>query len=117
MNRLDQKKKLSIRRANRVRTAIRGTSQRPRLSVNISAHHVSAQIINDEQHVTLTAISSVGQKMSGTMTEKAEWAGAEIAKKATALKVKKVTLDRGSKLYHGRIKAFADSARKNGLEF
>ena len=62
--------------------------------------------------------STVGKKSIGnTMTEKAAWVGAEIGKKAKAAKVKKVVFDRGSKLYHGRVAALAEAARKAGLEF
>jgi len=91
---------------------------RPRLSVHVSNLHVSAQIINDETHATLAAISTVGQKTAtGTMTDKATWVGTEIAKKAKAAKISKVVFDRRSKLYHGRVKALADAARNAGLEF
>lgn len=117
MSKLTSKQANSLQRANRVRTAVQGTTERPRLSVHVSNLHVSVQIINDETHTTLVAVSTVGQKVSGTMTEKATWAGTEIAKKAKAAKVSKVVFDRGSKLYHGRVKALADAARNAGLEF
>jgi large subunit ribosomal protein L18 len=101
-----------------VRANITGTSERPRLTVFISNTHVAAQIVDDTKHTTLAAASTVGQKsVKGTMTEKAAWVGTEIAKKAKTAKVKQVVLDRGSKLYHGRVKALADAARKEGLEF
>ncbi len=117
MGRLESISRNSFRRKNRVRTQVSGTSERPRLSVNISNTHVSAQIINDEKQVTLVGCSSVGKKQSGTMTEKAEAVGSEIAKLAKAKKVTKVAFDRGDKKYHGRIKALAEAARKGGLEF
>lgn len=118
MNRLVSKLKNSARRANRVRTVVRGTTERPRLSVNVSNRHISAQIIDDSTHKTIVGVSTVGQKAAtGTMTERAAWVGAEVAKKAKAKKVKAVAFDRGSKLYHGRVKALADAARKEGLEF
>lgn len=105
-------------RAKRVRATVSGTTQRPRLSVHVSNNHVSAQIIDDSTSRTLAAASTVGQKTAaGTMTEKAAWVGTEIAKKAKAAKVAKVVFDRKSKLYHGRVKALADAARANGLEF
>ena len=117
MSKLTTKQANSLQRANRVRTAVSGTTERPRLSVHVSNLHVSAQIINDETHQTLAAVSTVGGKTTGSLTAKAEWVGAEIAKKAKAAKVNKVVFDRGSKLYHGRVKALADAARNAGLEF
>jgi large subunit ribosomal protein L18 len=114
---LTSKQANRLQRANRVRTAVSGTTERPRLSVHVSNLHISVQIINDETHTTLAAVSTVGQKVSGTMTEKATWAGTEIAKKAKTAKVSKVVFDRGSRLYHGRVKALADAARNAGLEF
>ncbi len=118
MSRLSQKQANSAQRANRVRSTVIGTTARPRLSVHISNLHVSAQIIDDETHQTVAAISTIGQKAAtGSMTDKAVWVGAEIAKKAKAAKVNAVVFDRGSKLYHGRIKALADAARAAGLEF
>jgi large subunit ribosomal protein L18 len=117
MSKLTTKQANSLQRANRVRTTVQGTTERPRLSVHISNLHVSAQIINDETHTTLAAVSTVGQKTTGTLTDKATWVGTEIAKKAKTAKVSKVVFDRGSKLYHGRVKALADAARNAGLEF
>lgn len=117
MNRLTTKLNSSLRRKHRVRTTVRGTTERPRLSVTISNRHVSAQIIDDEKHVTIAAISTASKKQTGTMTEQATWVGQEIAKKAKTKKVKAVAFDRGSKLYHGRVKALADAARAEGLEF
>jgi large subunit ribosomal protein L18 len=117
MSKLTTKQANSLRRANRVRTAVTGTTARPRLSVHVSNLHVSAQIINDETHQTLAAASTVGQKIEGNLSAKAAWVGEEIARKAKAAKVKTVVFDRGSKLYHGRVQALADAARKAGLEF
>lgn len=117
MSRLKDKLKNNFRRSNRVRSRISGTTQRPRLSVFISNTHISAQIIDDSNQKTLVGFSTQGKKKSGTMTEMAENVGTEIAKKAKAAKVKKVVFDRGPKNYHGRIKALADAARKEGLEF
>ncbi len=118
MNRLVQKSNNLIRRKMRIRKVVSGTTERPRLAVNISNTNVSAQLIDDSKHITLAAVSTIGSKTAkSTMTEKATWVGEEIAKKAVSLKVKKVVLDRGGRLYHGRIKALADKAREGGLEF
>jgi len=104
-------------RAKRTRAKIHGTAERPRLTVHFSNLHVSAQVIDDDKKTTLAAATTVGAKMTGTKTEKAAKIGEEIAKKAKAAKVSKVVFDRGSKLYAGRMSAFADAARKEGLEF
>ena len=117
MSELSTKRTHSQRRAHRVRTAILNTGGRPRLSVHISNLHVSAQIIDDENSKTLASISTVGKKMRGNMSDKAEWIGSEIALQAKKSKVKKVSFDRGHRKYHGRVKKLADAARKGGLEF
>lgn len=107
----------AVRRA-RVRAVVSGTKDRPRLNVSISNRHISAQIIDDTAGQTLISVSTVGANAaSGTMTDKAIWAGTEIGDKAKAAKIKRVVFDRGGHLYHGRVKALADAARKSGLEF
>lgn len=117
MNRILNKVKHAKRRAIKVRSKVVGTTERPRMSVSISNKHISLQIIDDEKHVTIVSGSTKDVEIKGTMTEKAAIIGAEVAKKAKAKKVKKVAFDRGSKLYHGRVKALAEAARKEGLEF
>lgn len=118
MNRLDQIRKNFMRRKNRVRTVVSGTSERPRLAVFISNRHVVAQIIDDSKQTTLAAVTTVGQKNAGeNLTDKAAWAGTEIAKKARKIKVVQVVFDRSGRLYHGRVKALAEAARTGGLEF
>lgn len=104
-------------RANRTRAKIHGTADRPRLSAHISNQHVIAQIIDDEKGVTLAYATTVGSKITGSMTEKAAKIGTEIGKAAKKAKIEKVVFDRGSKLYAGRMSALADAARKEGLEF
>jgi len=115
----EQSRKVSnaAQRASRTRASIHGTASRPRLSVHISNKHLSAQIINDDESKTLASATTVGLKSTGTLTDRATILGAEIAKKAKANKISSVVFDRGSKQYHGRIKAVADAARENGLEF
>ncbi|MBR3177245.1 50S ribosomal protein L18 [Candidatus Saccharibacteria bacterium] len=107
----------AIYRKNRTRAKIHGTAERPRLAVHISNLHITAQVINDDEGKTLAYATTVGSKLTGTMTEKAAKIGAEIAKKAKTAKVKAVVFDRGSKAYAGRMSALADAARKEGLEF
>lgn len=104
-------------RKNRVRSTISGTESRPRLTVTISNLHISAQLINDEKGITLATATTVGKKLDGTMTEKAAVIGKEIAKGGKKAKITKVVFDRNGRIYHGHIKALADAARAEGLEF
>ena len=114
MGRIDSKNQSKLARARRVRRVVRGTSERPRLSVLVSNSTIHAQIIDDSAHKTIIgAKAKAGQKnIAGVEAFAKDFAG-----KAKKAKVSKVVLDRGSKRYHGRIKAFADSLRKEGLEF
>lgn len=106
-----------IFRANRTRAKIHGTEERPRLTVHISNLNVTAQIINDDTMSTLAYATTVGKKMTGSMSEKAAQIGTEIAKLAKKANISKVVFDRGSRLYAGRMFSLADAARKEGLEF
>jgi large subunit ribosomal protein L18 len=118
MNKLAHKLQNRGLRAARVRAKITGTTERPRLSVRISNRHISAQVIDDTKRITVAFVSTVGAKTAtGPMTDRAVWVGTEIAKKAKAAKISTVVFDRGSHLYHGRVQALADAARKAGLEF
>jgi large subunit ribosomal protein L18 len=117
MSRLAHKQATAQRRAYRVAAKIHGTAERPRLAVHVSNLHVSAQLIDDETGKTLAAASTVGKKLEGTMTEKAVTVGKDIAAKAKKAKVKQVVFDRSSRKYHGRVKALADAARAEGMEF
>jgi len=105
-------------RKNRVRSHVSGTVERPRLSVFISNTHINAQIINDTDGKTIASATTVGSKSAaGTMTEKAAIVGKEIGAKAKKAKVAKVVFDRNGRKYAGRLKALADAARNEGLEF
>lgn len=117
MNRLEHKKMTAKRRSLRTRSHLHGTASRPRLSVKVTNLHISAQLIDDDASRTLVSATSVGQKLTGTMSEKATAVGADIAKKAKKAKLSSVVFDRGANKYHGRIKALADAARQEGLEF
>jgi large subunit ribosomal protein L18 len=118
MTKLAHKLHNQRQRKQRIRSVVSGTAARPRLNIHVSNLHVSAQLIDDDAHKTLAQVTTVGQKsLKGTMTEKAAWVGEEIAKQAQTVKIKTVVFDRGGKLYHGRVAALADAARKAGLEF
>ncbi|HKU18441.1 MAG TPA: 50S ribosomal protein L18 [Candidatus Saccharimonadales bacterium] len=118
MNSLAHKLHNAWQRKHRVRATVTGTPERPRLSVHISNKHITAQVIDDQAGKTLAYASTVSAKaVKGSMTERAAWVGEEIGKKAKTAKVSTVVFDRGSHLYHGRVQALADAARKAGLEF
>lgn len=104
-------------RKNRVRAKVSGTAERPRLTVTISNMHVSAQLIDDVAGKTLAATTTVGTKAKGTMSEKCATVGTEIAKKAKKSNISAVVFDRNGRQYAGRLKALAEAARQEGLEF
>lgn len=106
-----------VQRRQRARRQLHGTDECPRLSIHISQKHVSAQIIDDNSGRTVAYATTVGQKATGPLADKAAWAGAEIAKKAQKAKVKKVIFDRGERKYQGRVQKLAEAARDGGLEF
>ena len=102
----------------RVRENISGTKEVPRLNVFRSNKNICVQLIDDEAQVTLASSSSESLKLkNGGNIEAATKVGEDIAKKAVKLGITKVVFDRGGYLYHGRVKALADAARSNGLEF
>ncbi len=106
------------KRHKKIRNKIVGTKEMPRLNVFRSNAHIFAQIIDDENGVTLVSSSSVELKIkNGNNSEGASLVGKDIAEKAKKSKITKVVFDRGGYLYHGRVKALAASARENGLEF
>lgn len=117
MSRAAKIRATQARRLKRTRAKLSGTATTPRLLVVISSRHVSAQLVDDQKAQTLATSTSTSQKLAPNLKERAEWVGQDIASKAKAAKIKKVVFDRGRRLYHGRVKALAQAARKNGLEF
>ncbi len=115
-NRNEERKK----RHNRVKGKVQGTSEIPRLNVFRSNSNIFAQIIDDEKAVTIVSASSIDKDLkleNGKTVESATKVGELLAKRAKEAKIKKVKFDRGGYLYHGRVKALADAARQNGLDF
>ena len=108
-----------LKRHKRVRAKISGTAACPRLDVFRSSKNIYAQIIDDEQGVTLAAASSVEKYFGETKGNKDESrkVGALIAKRAKAKGIETVVFDRGGYIYHGRVKELAEGAREGGLKF
>jgi large subunit ribosomal protein L18 len=111
-----------VRRHKRVRGKVDGSAERPRLAVFRSNEHIYAQVIDDTQHCTLAAASTLEADLktklsSGANCEASTEVGKLIAARSLAAGITKVVFDRGGNLYHGRIKALADAAREAGLEF
>jgi len=105
----------------RIRKKLRGTTERPRLTVFRSTAHIYAQVIDDVKGVTLVAASSTekaegGRKTGGNLTAAKE-IGKRVAERAKENGISKVVFDRGGYIYHGRVKALADAAREAGLGF
>ncbi len=100
----------------RVSRGVRGTVERPRLSVHRSNSTFYAQIIDDIAQKTLVGVSE-DVTLKGTKIEKARALGVKLAELAKAKKITKVVFDKGAYAYHGRVQAFADGAREGGLEF
>ena len=113
----------AARRKARVRRAIRARAYgKPRLSVHRSSKQIYAQIIDDEQGVTIVAASSIEKDKrsalkTGATVEAAKVIGKLIAERAAAKGIKDVVFDRGAYIYHGRVKALAEGAREGGLNF
>jgi large subunit ribosomal protein L18 len=99
------------KRRVRIRSKIKGTAERPRLSVFRSHKHIYAQLIDDVVGETLAAASGEGNISAASKV------GEELAEKALELGIKEVVFDRGGYKYHGRVKALAEAAREGGLEF
>jgi len=109
-------------RHKRARKKIYGTSTRPRLCVFRSLNHIYAQVIDDSTGRTLVSTGTLGSELKGDVgnlnkTKTSEIVGSSIARKALDKGIKTVVFDRGGYMYHGRVKALAESARKEGLLF
>jgi large subunit ribosomal protein L18 len=122
MDKSQHKAKRRQRRRAAIRHRVIGTPERPRLSVYKSLNHFYAQVIDDLAGKTLASASSrLGKKTgAGGKTGNASSAatvGTQLAEKAKAAGVKQVVFDRGGFKFHGRVKAFAEAARKGGLQF
>lgn len=111
--------KARIRRHQRVRAKISGTSECPRLNVFKSLNNIYAQIIDDTKGITLVSASTLDKEFEGATgnCEAAKKVGLLVAKKALEKGIENVVFDRGGYLYHGRIKELADGAREGGLKF
>ena len=110
------------RRHARVRAKVKGTASRPRLCVFRSLHHIYAQVINDVPGNTLVSASTLDSEVKSTTDGKAKTAtsglvGSLVAKRALSQGIKQVVFDRGGYKYHGRVKALAEAARQEGLQF
>lgn len=111
------------KRRRRVRGKIRGTADRPRLTVTKSLNHVYAQLVDDLSHKTLIGVGSGSKDMADIIsekdskTDKARKVGQAIAEKAIEQGISVVIFDRNRYRYHGRVKAVGDGAREKGLKF
>jgi large subunit ribosomal protein L18 len=108
------------RRHHRVRTKVRGTAERPRLSVFRSTRHVYAQVIDDVNGRTIASASTMEKDTRGGATANvsaAKAVGQRLGERAKSAGITQVVFDRGGFRYHGRVAAVADGARESGLEF
>lgn len=115
-----QKQVVRFKRKRRIRARVEGTMERPRLSVFRSNQHLYVQLIDDVKGQTLVAASTLEEELRGKVggtIEGAKTLGGMVAKRALSKNISKIVFDRSGYLYHGRIKALADSARENGLKF
>jgi len=118
MNYVKQQQHRRAKRIRRVRAKLFGTAQQPRISVNRTNQHISIQAIDDAQGITLASASDLGKetKLKGTKTERAIAAAKEMAAQMKKAKITKACFDRGAYMYHGRVKAVAETLREAGIE-
>jgi large subunit ribosomal protein L18 len=115
MSNKNYKQALLERRKKRVRKKIFGTPELPRLSVRRSLKHIYAQLIDDVNGRTLAHASSIAMKIPGANIQAASQVGEQLAKQAKEKSISQAKFDRSGRLYHGRVKALAEAARKEGL--
>jgi large subunit ribosomal protein L18 len=121
-SRTNPRQQARLKRKKRIRKKISGNPERPRLSVFRSSKHIYAQLIDDDNAVTLVAVSTLHpdvrqqEKVKGKI-EDAKRVGKMIADQAKAKGITEVVFDRNGFLYHGRVRALATAAREAGLEF
>ena len=112
------KQQARLRRRRRVRAKVRGSAERPRLSVFRSNKGIQAQLIDDDSGRTLAAVNWTESDLRELKPEEqAKRAGKLLAERASAAGIESCVFDRGGYLYHGRVKALADAAREAGLRF
>jgi len=118
----ETRRAIRLRKHKRIRKKLSGTPEQPRLCLFKSGRNIYVQIIDDTAGITLVATSSLDAELrkvikNGGTIEAAAIVGADIAKKALEKGIEDVVFDRGGFMYHGKVKALADAARENGLNF
>lgn len=113
---------MRVVRHARVRKKVSGTSERPRLAVHFSGRHITAQVIDDENHITLVSANTTEKDLRAKTGPRSGVAaaieiGQAVVERALNKNIRRVVFDRGGYKYHGRVKALADAAREAGLEF
>lgn len=116
------RREMRLRRKKRIRKSVRGTSERPRLSVFRSAKHIYVQVIDDSKQATLASASTLGKEVLDedtklTKRDAARKVGELVAKRCLEQNIDQVVFDRNGFIYHGRVLELADAARKAGLKF
>ena len=122
MRKLEEKMRKRLRRKMRIRKKIRGTVERPRMTIYKSNRFTYVQVVDDTQGRTLASASTLDQEVKGGVdgkgkTPQAGLVGTLVAKRALEKGISKVVFDRGGHIYHGRVKALAEAARQAGLKF
>lgn len=112
-----RKQARQLRHARITRKLKLNGNELPRLVVTKTNANITAQIFDDTKGITLVSSSTIQLKLKSGNIEACKQVGADIAKKALAKKIKKVSFDRGGSKYHGRVKALANAAREAGLQF